>query len=158
MQYQEIYEKLKEEFADDIIEFVADEQSEPVAIVNPARILDIGLFLRDDDGLKFDYLALLSGMDYKENFGLVYHYYSYELKHRFVVKVILDKSNPKLPSVERVWKTANWHEREAWDMYGIVFEGHPNLIRILTPYDWEGHPLRKDYKTPELYHDIKVPY
>ncbi|MEX0602057.1 MAG: NADH-quinone oxidoreductase subunit C, partial [Bacteroidota bacterium] len=68
------------------------------------------------------------------------------------------KEQPHIQSVSGVWGTANWHEREAYDLIGIVFDGHPDLRRILLPYDWEGHPLRKDYKVPEFYNGMKVPY
>jgi NADH-quinone oxidoreductase subunit C len=158
MESKDIFEKLKGEFGDSIIEFVTDEVSDPFAVVSRDNLVDICLYLRDNSDLKFDYLVFLSGMDYKDKLAVVYHLYSMDHKHRFVMKVYVTTDEPNLPSIERVWKTANWHEREAWDMYGIVFDGHPNHIRILTPYDWEGHPLRKDYVTPQTYHDIKVPY
>ena len=105
-----------------------------------------------------DYLACLSGMDYGEELGVVYHLYSVELKHRIVIKLYVPKDAPKVATVERVWRIADWHEREAFDLFGVEFEGHHNLIRILNPYDWEGHPLRKDYVTPEEYHGIRIPY
>lgn len=155
---QEIYDNLKEEFGDSIIGLVSEPPSDDFINVEPESIVDICLYLRDGEGMKFDYLACLSGMDYKDSFGVVYHLYSIEFNHRIALKVKLDKENPKIASVENVWKTADWHEREAYDMYGIIFDGHHNLIRILCPYDWEGYPLRKDYKTPEIYHGIKVPY
>lgn len=158
MTAKEIYEKLKEEFTDSIKEFVEEETVDPFIVVDAAKIVHVCVHLRDEAGLKFDYLVNLSGMDYKENLGVVYHLYSVELKHRLVLKVLVDRESPVVPTVERVWRTADWHEREAWDMFGIQFEGHHNLIRILSPYDWEGHPLRKDYKTPEEYHGIRVPY
>ena len=106
----------------------------------------------------FDYLSNLSGMDLAENLGVVYHLYSMKYKHTIVLKVTVSKENPNVHSVERIWRTADWPEREAYDLFGVIFEGHHNLIRILNPYDWEGYPLRKDYKTPEEYHGIKVPY
>ena len=158
MQPQDIFEKLKEKFGDSIIEMVTEDTFDPYITVNPEQITEICLYLRDEEDLKFDYLTLLSGMDYQDKLGVVYHLYSYELKHRLVLKVFLDRENPIVPTVEKVWLTADWHEREAWDMFGIKFEGHHNLIRILCPYDWEGFPLRKDYKVPEYYHGIKVPY
>ncbi|HQQ11655.1 MAG TPA: NADH-quinone oxidoreductase subunit C, partial [Bacteroidales bacterium] len=77
-------------------------------------------------------------------------------RHKIVIKTEVPKDNPLLPSVERLWRTADWHEREAFDLIGVVFEGHHNMIRILLPYDWEGHPLRKDYQAPETYHGMKV--
>jgi NADH-quinone oxidoreductase subunit C len=158
MTAQEIFDKLKEEFSDAIIELVEEENYEPFINVAPEEIDRIGYFMRDDDDMKFDYLMCLSGMDYKEDLGVVYHLYSIPKKHKIVLKTKLSREEPKLPSTENVWKAADWHEREAYDMFGIVFEGHHNLIRILCPYDWEGYPLRKDYKEPEEYHGIKVPY
>jgi len=78
--------------------------------------------------------------------------------HKLTLKVLLPRDNPVVPSVERVWRAADWHEREAYDLFGIIFEGHHNLKRILLPEDWEGHPLRKDYKVQEYYQGMKVPY
>jgi NADH-quinone oxidoreductase subunit C len=159
MTTKEIFEKLKNEFNDDVISIFDDGTvSEPFITVSSKNLIDIMLFLRDEKGLMFDYLSCLSGVDYKENFTVVYNLFSIEIQHRLTVKVELPKDNPVIPSVELVWRSADWHERETYDMYGIIFEGHHNLIRILNPYDWEGYPLRKDYKTPEEYHGIKVPY
>jgi len=103
----------------------------------------------------------LSGVDYGNGtLGVVYHIYSMKHAHSFVLKVKVPVENPVVKSVESVWKSANWHEREAYDMFGIVFEGHPDLRRILMPYDWpEGsYPLRKDFQVPEFYNGMKVPY
>jgi len=158
MQAQEIYEKLKAEFGDAIIEFNAEPFFDPFVQVTTDKLFDICLYLRDTPGLEFDYLSCLGSMDYKENLGVVYHLYSIKLKHTFVVKVTVSRENPVVPTVERIWRTADWHEREAWDMMGIQFEGHHNLIRILCPYDWENFPLRKDYVQPDEYHGMKVPY
>ncbi len=158
MQAAEIFEKLKEKFGDDVIALITEETSNPFITVNSARIFDISLFLRDNNDLQFDYLTLLSGVDEKDTITVVYHIYSTTKKHWIVLKTSVSKENCKMPTVERVWRSADWHERETYDMYGVVFEGHHNLIRILLPYDWEGYPLRKDYKEPEEYHGMKVPY
>ena len=158
MQAQEIFDKLKEQFADAVVELQGTAPFDPCIVVTSAKLFDIAQFLRDNDEMNFDYLVNLSGMDYGENLGVVYHFYSMALKHRIVIKVLVPKENPIVPTVENLWRTADWHEREAWDMYGVIFEGHHNLIRILSPYDWEGFPLRKDYVTPEEYHGMRVPY
>lgn len=158
MKPNEIYEKLKEEFGEDILDFVEEEHYDPFINVKPDKIRDICLFLRDGEDLDFDYLTLLSGMDLGENLGVVYHLYSLNIKHSIVLKLEVPKEKPDVPTVERVWRTADWHEREAYDMFGVNFAGHHNLIRILCPYDWEGFPLRRDYKEPEEYHGMKVPY
>lgn len=158
MKPNDIYEKLKEEFGDDILDFVEEEHYDPFINVKPDKIKDICLFLRDGVDLDFDYLTLLSGMDQGENLGVVYHLYSLNIKHSIVLKLEVPKEKPDVPTVERVWRSADWHEREAYDMFGINFVGHHNLIRILCPYDWEGFPLRRDYKEPEEYHGMKVPY
>jgi NADH-quinone oxidoreductase subunit C len=158
MTSKEIFDVLKETFGDDIIDFKEEAPSDPFITINSLKIFDVCLFLRDDVRMKFDYLSLLGGMDLKDKLGVVYHLYSIELKHSIVLKVELDREQPKVASVERIWRAADWHEREAYDMFGIIFEGHHNLIRILCAYDWEGYPLRKDYVTPEFYHGIPVPY
>ncbi len=158
MKTEEIYNILKEKFADAVIDMKSEAPSDDFITVRADKIFDIGLFLRDADNLKFDYLQCLSGMDMGENLGVVYHLHSMDIAHSMVLKVVVPKSNPNVPSVEKVWKAANWHEREAFDLIGVVFIGHPNMIRILCPYDWEGHPLQKNYVTPEYYHDMKVPY
>ena len=158
MQVQEIFEKLKKEYGEAIISLHNEPPSEPFIQVAPEKIFDICLYLRDGNGLMFDYLSCLSGMDYGDNLGVVYHLYSVSLKHRISLKVSVPKDEPNVPTVERVWRTADWHEREAYDMFGVNFKGHHNLIRILCPYDWDGYPLRKDYVNPEVYHDMKVPY
>ncbi|MBM2816955.1 MAG: dehydrogenase subunit [Ignavibacteria bacterium] len=158
MNTQEIFEVLKEKFGDTILEVTGEAPSDLSINVVTEKIADVCLFLRDTEIMNFDYLSCLSGMDYKDSLGVVYHLYSTINHQTVVLKVKTNRENPSVPTVERIWKTANWHEREAYDMYGIQFAGHPNMIRILTCYDWEGWPLRKDYKTPEAYHGIKVPY
>lgn len=158
MTVEKIHERLKYEFSDIILSLNLETNFEPSINVLPTNIIEVMLFLRDEDDLKFDYLACLSGMDNKETLGVVYHLYSTDRKHRITIKVDVQKDNPIVPSISKVWRTADWHEREAYDMFGVIFEGHENLIRILSPYDWEGYPLRKDYKQPEEYHGLRVPY
>lgn len=156
MSPQEIYEKLKKDFGDLVTELVDVPQTDPYIRVLPSAVFDICHSLRDDAGLEFDYLMSLSGTDLGEQLGVVYHLYSMQLRHKIVIKTEVSKENPLVPSVERLWRSADWHEREAWDLLGIRFDGHHNHIRILLPYDWEGHPLRKDYQAPETYHGMKV--
>ncbi len=156
---QEITEKVKARFGASVLETTIDGVIDPFIKVSPATVKDIALFLRDTDELSFDALMCLSGVDYTGGkLGVVYHLHSMKWNHKIVLKVEVSTENPHVQSVESVWKTANWHEREAFDMIGIVFDGHPDLRRILMPYDWEGHPLRKDYQVPEYYNGMKVPY
>ena len=158
MTAQEIYNILKAKFGDSILESKLD-ATQPWIAVATNHTKQIALFLRDEAGLRFDYLMCLSGVDYNDGkLGTVYHLFSMELKHKIVLKAICTKENPHVQSVSSVWGTANWHEREAFDLYGILYDEHPDLRRILLPYDWEGHPLRKDYKVPEFYNGMKVPY
>lgn len=159
MDINEIYNKLKVVFGDDVIELKTDKPVDPFIIVNSEKINAICYFLRDEETLQFDSLSCLSGVDLdKDNLASVYHLYSYALNHKLVIKAIVPKEKPELPTVSDVWATAEWHEREAYDMMGIIYTGHPDLRRILTPEDWEGHPLRKDYKVQEFYNGMKVPY
>jgi NADH-quinone oxidoreductase subunit C len=172
---EEIFELLKIQFGDAIIEFGNSLPVEPIISVALLQIQNIGTYLRDNEELKFDCLMCLSGVDdangtkIKDSDGtdiitggtlsVYYHLHSVSLKHKITLKVSVPREDPKVESVENVWKCANWHEREAFDLLGITFLNHPDLRRILMPYDWEaGYPLRKDYKNPEFYQGMKVPY
>ena len=153
---QEIYEHLKKSHDTAVLELVDLPQTDPFIKVESSAVFDICHSLRDDEGLEFDYMMSLSATDLAEQLGVVYHLYAMKYRHKIVIKTEVPKDNPLVPSVERLWRTADWHEREAFDLIGVVFEGHHNMIRILLPYDWEGHPLRKDYQAPETYHGMKV--
>jgi NADH-quinone oxidoreductase subunit C len=155
---QEILDTLKTKFSDAILDSKMD-ALQPWIRIDSNKTREICLYLRDSDSLAFDYLSCLSGLDHNDGkLSVVYHLASMGQQHKIVVKAQCTKENAHVQSVADVWGTANWHEREAFDMYGIVFDGHPDLRRMLMPYDWEGHPLRKDYKVPEFYNGMKVPY
>lgn len=138
--------KLKERFGKDIVESY-EAYGMHTFVVKKERIVDICRFLKEDTELRFNYLSDLCGVDYhpkKPRFEVVYHLYSIPYKYRVRLKCRIDEGE-KVPSVTSVWRTANWHEREAYDMYGIVFEGHPDLRRIYLWEGFEGYPLRKDF-------------
>lgn len=160
MQTNEIFERLTARFGEEALIVKLEEKPEPWVEVNPEVLLELARFLRDEQGLRFDLLMCLSGVHYEkeQQLGVTYHLNSTGEKHKLTLKVMLPADDAVLPSVESVWKTANWHEREAFDMYGIRFEGHPDLRRILCPDDWQGYPLRKDYKVQEFYRGMKVEY
>jgi NADH-quinone oxidoreductase subunit C len=156
---QEIFEKLKTQFGEAILEAKLEGNPDAFIKIVAKNIKEVGMYLRDTDGMNFDFLSCLSGVDLgKGNLGVVYNLASIKHKHKIVLKVEVPVAEAKVPSVESVWRTADWHEREAYDLVGIIFEGHPDMRRILLPNDWEGFPLRKDYKVPEFYHGMKVPY
>jgi NADH-quinone oxidoreductase subunit C len=159
MDITEIFSFVKSVFEEEAIELKTDIPVETYLILTPKKVNAISLFLRDEENLQFDFLSSLSGVDYDEdNLAVVYNLYSFVHKHKMMIKIVIPKSEPNVNTVSDVWATANWHEREAYDLFGINFEGHPDLRRILLPDDWEGYPLRKDYKVQELYNDMKVPY
>jgi NADH-quinone oxidoreductase subunit C len=144
-----IVKKLKSSFADSVHE-VTDFRGDLAVTVDPAKILDICTFLKTDPDLDFKLLLDVCGVDYlhmktPKRFAVVYHMYSLEKKHRLRLKAYLDNDNPEIDSVYTVWKASYWFEREAFDLYGIQFKNHPNLQRILTHPNFQGHPLRKDY-------------
>lgn len=172
---EEIFNLLKDKFGESVLELKTDIPVEQLIIVDPLSVDKICFFLRDESELKFDSLMNLSGVDdangekVKDDQGLetinggtlsvFYHIESTQLKHKLTIKASTGREKPEVVTVTEVWKSADWHEREAYDMYGIVFLNHPDLRRILMPYDWEfGYPLRKDYKNPEFYQGMKVPY
>lgn len=174
MTFQEILATLDEKFGAKIKDKKPD-AIDPFVVVEPTDLVELCRFLRDDPRLQFDMLNCISGVDYLEpeaakaakagfepHLEVVYHLSSFVKRHRFVVKVILPrwKDNqegklPEVPSVTGLWKAADWHERETYDLAGVWFTGHPDLRRILLSEDWEGHPLRKDYVFPLEYHGIR---
>jgi NADH-quinone oxidoreductase subunit C len=131
---------------------------DPSVKVEPGAIVDVCRFLHDEPDLRFDSLANQSGVDYKAKgvIEVVYHLFSYPHRHWIVLKVDVPRDAAVMPSVESVWKAANWHEREIFDLLGVTFEGHSDLRRLLMPEDWIGYPLRKDFVEPEEYHGIST--
>ena len=116
---------------------------------------DISRYIYDSG---FDYLMCITSYDLEidEKLGLAYNFYSTDKKEYLEIRMEFHNSE-KIFSVANIWRTADWHEREAYDMMGILFDGHPDMKRILLPEDWEGHPLRKDWKEPEFYNGMPVP-
>jgi NADH-quinone oxidoreductase subunit C len=152
-----VYERLAERFGSSLLE--ANLQAkDPYVVVEPAAIRDVCTFLRDEPDLGFDSLSNQSGVDYKARgvVQIVYHLFSYTHRHWIVLKVDVPRDAAVVPSVESVWKAANWHEREIFDLLGVTFADHPDLRRLLMPEDWVGHPLRKDFVEPVEYHGIST--
>lgn len=175
MTFASIVERLERQFGADIVGSHA-EAIDPSVQVAPQRLVDICRFLRDEPDLRFNLLQCISGVDYsmaeakkglkadwQPHIEVLYHLSSLVHRHRLVIRLVLPRWKddvpgqlPEVPSVSGIWSTADWHEREVYDLSGVFFTGHPDLRRILCPEDWEGHPLRKDYQTPQEYHGIRV--
>ncbi len=161
---EEICKLLKAEFGEAIVETVV-EGAHPYATVTTEKLPELAMFLRDDPRLAFNFLRSITSLDLPDQGKIAC---IYDMNHmpldsptelitetyEFAVRVLTDRDKPVLPSIAHVWPTANWHEREAYDLMGIDFSGHPDLTRILCPDDWEGHPLRKDYEQPLEYQGI----
>ena len=154
---------------------------DPFLLVDPTKILDVLSFLRDDQKFLCTLLQVIAATDYlpikaapavKDESGqeaspavkaregfieVAYFLWSFQHRHQFTVKVQLERGSPKVQSACDLFRAANWYERECYDLLGVVFEGHPNLERILLSPDWVGHPLRRDYVFPEEYNGMKVP-
>ncbi len=152
---KEVYERIKTKFPSGVAEIV-ECPGDPYCVLKRESLVEVCRWLRDDPELRFDLLSSVGGTDDTKRFRVVYHLFSIPKNHRAVLKVEADRKDPSVPSVSGVWKTADWHERETYDMYGIVFEGHPDLRRILLPEDWPGWPLRKDYEFPDEYQGIPL--
>jgi len=159
MDAKAIHEALVAKFGEKIAGAGLDAVS-PFAIVATDAIAEVAAFCKSDPALALDNLMCLSGVDYPKEtpprMEVVYHLFSYRHLHSFALKVHVPRENPAVPTVEGVWGVANWHEREAWDLFGIVFTGHSDMRRILLPDDWQGHPLRKDWQDPEYYNGLHV--
>jgi NADH-quinone oxidoreductase subunit C len=151
----EAYERVKQRFPDKVLE-VSDKKPDPFAVIEPGAIVEVSRFLRDDPETAMDCLSNETGVDYKDRIEVVYHLYSYRYRHGCVLKVKLPRDNPTVATVEEIWRSANWMEREIFDLLGVIFEGHSDMRRILMPEDWPGYPLRKDFVEPLEYHGIST--
>jgi NADH-quinone oxidoreductase subunit C len=157
MSFEEIIQTVQNKFSAEGIITTTDRAGDPFVTVPPAKIVEILTFCRNDAGLSFDCLSNLTGVDAPpDDVEVVYHLFSYSKKHSLTCKVRVPKSNAHVATVEKIYPTANWQEREAFDLIGVIFDGHPDLRRIMLPEDWVGHPLRKDYKEAEDYHGIST--
>lgn len=154
-----ILEQLKSKFSDAILE-AAEFRGELTIVFPKGRIVDACRYLKEDETLSFNLLADLFGIDMatpKNRFGVIYNLYSLKTKQRIRLKIFTEEENPKVPTVTGIWKTANWHERETFDMFGIVFEGHPDLRRLYMPEEFEYHPLRKDFPLMGIPGSLELP-
>ena len=164
MNFDEIKNLLTKKFGEGVILEIENKGLQPALQINPDFIVQVCEELRDNKNTWFDFLSCLSGVDHgpvENKFEIVYHLASIPHKQQLVLKTLRahDRTISQLPSfqsVSKIWRTAEWHEREAYDLLGIYFEGHPDLRRILLPDDWEGYPLRKDYLAAEEYKGIKI--
>ncbi len=154
MEPLEIGKRLQAKFPDEVKE-LKEFGGQVSAVIKKDALLAILTFLKNDPDIHMDYLRDLCGVDYlgkkTPRFEVVYHLYSIKFRHMIRLKAEVPEEEPSIDSCEPLYRGANWHERECFDMFGITFNGHPDLRRILLPEDWEGHPLRKDYplKGPE---------
>jgi NADH-quinone oxidoreductase subunit C len=155
MEQSKIAAKIANAFPDALIPL---EEAAYLSIV-PEKWETVAHFLRNDEELLFDSLMCLTGYDKgpDEELGVAFNLHSMDKLHELEIRVEVPRDGGTIPSVAHIWRIADWHEREVYDMYGIIFEGHPDLRRMLLPDDWIGHPLRKDYETPDYYAGIPVP-
>jgi NADH-quinone oxidoreductase subunit C len=152
MTAREIFDRLHAARGEAVYDFTeGGGVKDPFCRVRPASLVEVATFCRDDVDLRFDSLMCLTGVDHKETLTTVYHLYSYPKRHAFALKVDVPRTDAVCPSVARVWSAADWQERESWDLLGIQYAGHPDLRRLMMPDDWDGHPLRKDYKEKDAY-------
>lgn len=174
MTFEEIKNIVTEKFGAEVVVKEDAVSMQPTLTISKEKLAEVCQELHVNPKTYFDYLSCITGIDNGSEKGtmeVIYHLYSIPFNHHFIIKVEIPRnastqsivsqpsgSLPEVLSVTGIWKTANWHEREIFDLLGIKFEGHPDLRRILLPADWEGFPLRKDYKHQDYYHGIKVEY
>jgi len=166
MSFEQIKSLLIEKFGSGVIVGEEITGMQPALLIAPSQIAEVCLELRNNPNTYFDFLSSITGVDYgveAGRFGVVYHLASIPYQTQLTLKISVENDRslenlPMIPSISSVYRTADWHERETYDLLGIFFDNHPDLRRILLPDDWEGFPLRKDYKTAEYYKGIKVDF
>ncbi|WP_262248274.1 NADH-quinone oxidoreductase subunit C [Parapedobacter soli] len=159
-----VQELLVAAFGNQAIVAIEESGLQAALVVASEALPEVCLYLRDHEETYFDFLSCISAVDNgveSGSFTVVYHLASIPHQHQLTLKTTIENDRtldnlPVVPTVSGVWRTADWHEREAFDLMGIYFDGHPDLRRILLPDDWEGYPLRKDYEEAEAYHGIPI--
>lgn len=144
---KKVFKRFQKQFKGAILD-THDRLGDVTAIVSKDSLVEICEYLRNDDKMSFEMLSDLTAVDYLNRdprFEVVYHFYSMTHGHRLRLRVPVESGEDTVPTISHIWKAANWAEREVWDMFGIAFDGHPDLRRILMYEEFEGHPLRKDY-------------
>jgi NADH-quinone oxidoreductase subunit C len=155
-----IADQLAQQFGAEVVFGLEDSGPDPFFRVQPGYVVQVLQTLRDHPALRFDFLQNLTAVDWlkhdsrPQTIELVYHLHSYPHRHEIVVKTSVPRGTPRLPSVASLWKNADWLEREQYDLLGVIFEGHPDLRRLLMPDDWVGHPMRKDYREATEYNGM----
>jgi NADH-quinone oxidoreductase subunit C len=150
--------KLQRELGDNVLS-TEEFRGQTSVTLDPGAIVNACQMLRDDPDLDFDFLAALTAVDYwpsEPRFKIVYQLYSLANKEFIGLRAQLSNESPEIPTIESVYPNANWHEREVFDMFGVTFKDHSDQRRIIMPYDWEGHPLRKDY--PLGYEEVQFTF
>jgi NADH-quinone oxidoreductase subunit C len=143
----EINDRLAAQFGQDITAY-ADVHGHAVFTVSVGRYVEMARFLRDEPDLDFDFFDFLAGVDYTpkgRGFEVVTHLYSTRHNHHARLKVELPAEDPHIPTLRELWPGADWHERELWELFGVLVDGHPHLVKLLLPEQFDGHPLRKDF-------------
>ncbi|AKD02980.1 NADH-quinone oxidoreductase subunit C [Pontibacter korlensis] len=167
MQFEELQQFIVDKFGAEVILEAKTGALQPYLVLQTERLSEVCLELHDNEQTYFDFLSCITGIDNGPEAGtmeVAYNLYSIPYDHHLTLKVRVPRNNapeevlPQVPTITHIWRTADWHEREVFDMFGILFKDHPDMRRILCAADWEGHPLRKDYKLQEYYHGIKVPF
>lgn len=166
MTFQELRDLLTAHFGPELILAEDAATLQPHLLVTAERIADVCRFLHEDERTYFDLLECIATLDNGPEVGtldIAYVLYSIPYEHHLTLKIRVPRLGPngelpEVPTVSTVWRTADWHEREAYDLMGVRFTGHPDLRRLFLPEDWQGHPLRKDYAEQEKYHGIVVRY
>ena len=154
---QKVSDMLMQGFSDSVI--IPEEPHNDYIQINPKNWKEIAELLKSNADLKFDSCQCITGIDLglEKDLEVRYNFHSTIFKHTIEIRISTNRSRPNIPSVEQIWRVADWFEREVYDMYGIQFKGHRDLRRMLLPKDWKGWPLRKDYETPAIYNGMKVP-
>jgi NADH-quinone oxidoreductase subunit C len=166
MRFDEIVAILKAQVSEDKFINMNAEVLQPFVEIVAEALPAIARILYEHPELYFDYLACITGIDNGPEVGtmaVISNLNSIPFSHQLTLRVTVQRNSteeelPVVPTVSHIWRTADWHEREIYDLLGIRFEGHPDMRRILLPEDWVGHPLRKDYEVQEYYHGIRVKY